>query len=381
MNNLRVLFVDDSENDALLLKQLIERAGYTVEYKVVAQSETMEHALLSRPWDVILCDYNMPNFTLCEALQLARQTDVDIPFIVVSGSIGEDLAVQAMKSGAHDYVMKDRPKRLVAAIEREVHEAGERRARKAAEERLRASERLRSIGEASASVLHDLKNPLQVISNCAELLSVKYSSDPTGAKFLGIIEDEVQRMVAMTKEILDYARGNVELALGQVDLSHLLQEFVDKHTFLLERDKIGLVYRENIAPLASPVFTLDRQKIVRAVTNILDNAKSISQSGEKIRLLLTVTEESAFIRIEDSGPGIPAEIRDTLFDPFVTVGKAHGTGLGLCITRSIVEAHGGRISVESAIGEGTSFTLSFPRNWTKPSVQIEQQVAELVGVD
>jgi len=139
---LRVLIVEDSENDALLVVRHLRKGGYEPEYERVETADAMRKALAERTWDLILCDYSLPGFSGLAAIALVKETGIDLPFILVSGAIGEEVAVTAMKAGANDYVMKDNLARLVAAIERELKEAESRTRRREAEESLRNSERL-----------------------------------------------------------------------------------------------------------------------------------------------------------------------------------------------------------------------------------------------
>ena len=134
---LRVLIVEDSENDALLLLRGLSRGGFEPEFKRVETPEAMAAALSAQPWDIIVSDYSMPHFSGLAALWVLKQSGLDLPFILVSGTIGEDVAVEAMKAGAHDYVMKGNLQRLGTAIERELREAEVRKERKQTEERLK----------------------------------------------------------------------------------------------------------------------------------------------------------------------------------------------------------------------------------------------------
>lgn len=138
---LRVLIVEDSEFDARVLVNSLRQGGYDVAFTRVDTAAAMQEALQREPWDAVLADYNLPDFNAPAALATLQASGVDIPFLIVSGGIGEDVAVAAMKSGAHDYLMKGSLARLVPAVEREIKDAGVRRARRAAEENLRASER------------------------------------------------------------------------------------------------------------------------------------------------------------------------------------------------------------------------------------------------
>jgi len=159
---LRVLMVEDSEDDALLVLRTLRRDGYDPLFERVDTPEAMSAALNSQRWDIIISDYSMPRFSGLGALQLLNESGLDLPFIIVSGTIGEDVAVAAMRSGAHDYVMKDKLARLVPAVRRELGEAQVRLARRKAEAALRESERqyritLDSMGDAIHVVDADLR--------------------------------------------------------------------------------------------------------------------------------------------------------------------------------------------------------------------------------
>ena len=140
INLLRVLIVDDSEDDTSLIIRKLRGGGYEPQWERVDTYPAMKNALEREEWDVILCDYKMPNFSAPAALKLVQEMNIDLPFIIVSGTIGEDTAVTVMKSGAHDYLMKDKLARLTVAIEREIREAQIRRDKKNAEDNLKRSE-------------------------------------------------------------------------------------------------------------------------------------------------------------------------------------------------------------------------------------------------
>lgn len=147
---LRVLIVEDSEDDSLLFLRELRRGGYDPTHERVDTRDAMRAALDRQAWDAILCDYSMPHFSAPEALSLLQEAGLDLPFIIVSGTIGEDVAVAVMKAGAHDYLLKGNLTRLVPAVERELREAKERAARRQAEDSLReTAETLRAIIEAS----------------------------------------------------------------------------------------------------------------------------------------------------------------------------------------------------------------------------------------
>ncbi len=138
---LHVLIIEDSEADALLLVLELRHAGYEPVHERVETAEAVRLALRDKSWDIILCDYYLPDFNGLQALAIVQETGIDVPFIIISGMIGEEAAVEAMKAGAHDYVMKDRRRRLISAVARELREATIRREHKWMEAALRESER------------------------------------------------------------------------------------------------------------------------------------------------------------------------------------------------------------------------------------------------
>jgi PAS domain S-box-containing protein len=153
--SLRLLIIEDSEDDALLLMRSIQRGGYEVHYQRVEDAASMHTALDHQSWDIIISDYAMPAFNGLAALKILQEKRIDIPFIIVSGTIGEDVAVQVMKAGAHDYVMKGNLARLIPAIQRELQDVEVRRERKRAEEALRESEdRYRRLFEESKDTIY-----------------------------------------------------------------------------------------------------------------------------------------------------------------------------------------------------------------------------------
>lgn len=151
---LSLLIVDDSDDDALIAEEAIRRGGYTVSSKRVDTADGLKEALGRRTWDLILCDYRMPNFSGLDALSLVRQQDLDLPFILISGALGEETAVGALKAGANDYIMKGNPARLVPSVQRALREVRERQELRRAVDRLRASELLyRSLVETSPDAI------------------------------------------------------------------------------------------------------------------------------------------------------------------------------------------------------------------------------------
>jgi PAS domain S-box-containing protein len=200
---LRVLIVEDLEDDALLMIRELERGGFAVESLRVETAQAMAKALESRDWDAVLSDHSMPKFSAPQALALLKERGVDLPFILVSGSIGEDQAVAIMKAGAGDYLRKENFSRLLPVVEREIREAEIRRARLEAEEALRKSEALyRTLIETSpdAIVVTDLETRIRMTNPQAlRLLGVQSFSELEGIRwmdsFAPLQSDSVQRIL------------------------------------------------------------------------------------------------------------------------------------------------------------------------------------------
>ncbi|WP_230198994.1 response regulator [Geotalea daltonii] len=134
---LRILLVEDSEEDVLLLLRVLKDGGFEPVWQRVETAADMGRALAEQKWDLVISDYNMPQFDALEALNILHGSNLDLPFIIVSGKIGEDLAIAAMKSGAHDYLMKDNLSRLMPAVDRELREAADRQKHRSAQEDIR----------------------------------------------------------------------------------------------------------------------------------------------------------------------------------------------------------------------------------------------------
>src|SRR5580704_9773311 len=166
---LRVLIVEDDERDAALVLHELRRCDYEVTYERVETPEAMTAALERQPWDIVLSDFTMPRFSAPAALSLVKERALDLPFIIVSGTIGEETAVTSLRAGAHDFLVKGALARLVPAIERERREAGIRAERNKMREQLLISERMASVGMLAAGVAHEINNPLAILTANLEL--------------------------------------------------------------------------------------------------------------------------------------------------------------------------------------------------------------------
>ena len=210
---LRVLIVEDSEDDCFLLVRELQRGGYAPQYRRVDNAAEMAEALAMQSWDVVLADYSMPGFSGIEALAMLRSRQLDTPFIFVSGNMGEDLAVAAMRAGAQDYIMKDAIKRLLPALQRELREARLRRERARAESERRAADaRFRSVldSAADAVILIDSNRCIQMFNHGAERIFGADADDVLGQSINCLLSD--RSIVEFGERFETFARGSENVA-------------------------------------------------------------------------------------------------------------------------------------------------------------------------
>jgi signal transduction histidine kinase/FixJ family two-component response regulator len=240
-----VLIVEDSENDALLLVRELRRGGFASEFERVDTAEAMAAALAERTWDIVIADYIMPHFSGIAALEVLKQSGLDLPFIIVSGAIGEDIAVAAMKAGAHDYIMKGNLKRLNPSIERELREAEIRsQRRRADEEAKRNMEGIKALHEIDLAITSslDLRSTLEVLLEKIDLFlpytvaAVRLVNRTTGAleavACRNIEEQEWKEKTSRVTEldmIILEQNAPVMVRNAQTEPRSLSPEFLRKH--------------------------------------------------------------------------------------------------------------------------------------------------------
>jgi signal transduction histidine kinase len=252
----------------------------------------------------------------------------------------------------------DRMPGLAVALLRQISARFRDFSRQHVEEMLRA-ERLALVGKFAGAIVHDIRNPLNLISVSAELACQQITAPEVRELARGRILKQVDRIGALIGEILDFTKGNdTDVALLRADFSRLFPLFLDEVRPRLAHAGVALVLES--APPAVPVAA-DPDRLERAFHNLLHNAVDAMPGGGRIHVRFSVTDTSVLTEIEDTGPGIPEELKFRLFQPFATHGKAAGTGLGLSISKRIVEAHGGRVRHMDRPGPGAVFMVELPR--------------------
>jgi len=367
---LRVLILDDSPDDAQLLERAIRHEGYAPAVRRVDNPAAMRAALLEAEWDVVLSDYTMPTFTALDALALLHTLQFDLPFIIVSGTIDEAMAVDVLKAGAHDFVLKGHLTRLGPAIAREQREAVARRRQRETEaalkmrtdelaamtEQLWQAAKLATLGELSASVAHELNNPLFNVLLHLQVLRGQLLPDDPHQAALASIDEEVRRMSRLVANLLQFSRRSTR-QFSSLNLADELTNTLELMAFHLRQRHIVVV--TDYAP--APPVRADRQQLRQVFLNLLTNAADAMPQGGTLTARVCPAPALTVVELADTGAGIPPEALSRIWEPFFTTKpEGKGTGLGLGICRHIVEEHGGSITLDSQPGHGTVARVTLP---------------------
>ncbi len=220
------------------------------------------------------------------------------------------------------------------------------------------TERLAVVGRFARTIVHDFKNPLQVIGLAAELACSDFTAPPMRHKAQNRIAQQVERMTNMLQELIEFTKPTGQLPVySTVNFARYMSPLADeiRHEIAERRVQLELGH-----PPPEIEVRVQPERLSRLFYNLLNNAVDEMPDGGKIYLRFFVEASALRVEIEDTGRGIASEIAETLFEPFTTHGKAHGTGLGLTICKKIVEDHGGRIWAHSERGKGATFCFTLP---------------------
>ncbi len=241
--------------------------------------------------------------------------------------------------------------RLAAHLISKVRESNEWYAKE-----LLRNERMSVIGRMSNEIIHDFKNPFAIIRIAAEMLERIYPPDATQTNYVEMITGQIDRMVLMANDILQFTKGETAVNRQVIRMDELFERFKTLNQLYFEQKVVALVMRTE--PLE--VYA-DGDKLLRILQNLSVNAAE-SFGGMKGQVAISAEREDdqLLLTVKDDGPGLPENIRKNAFELFNSEGKATGTGLGMAITHSLVKAHGGEISFKSETGQGTAFFIRIP---------------------
>jgi signal transduction histidine kinase len=365
----RILHLEDSWEDSELVRRMLLSEGIECEIIRCENREKFVDKLEEKNFDLIFADCTVPQFTGLHALDMARQRMPEIPFIFVSGTIEEDSAIESLRSGATDYVLKSRLSRLVPAVKRAMAEAQEKAKSRDMEQRLRQAQRLEAVGTLAGGIAHDFNNILTIIKGFASLLPLE-SNDPARVQEIaGTIDRASQRGSELVNQLLAFARRN-EGAFISTSLSSPAREVA---AMLRPAFPSNVIFEfqleENL-----PEITADAGQIERALINLATNARDAMPDGGKIIFSTgrvakdqvpgapeRNADEFLFIRVTDTGCGMDAATVQRIFEPFFTTKpRGKGTGLGMPVVYGLMQTHNGHVDVKSEVGKGTAVALYFP---------------------
>ncbi|MCW8131040.1 MAG: response regulator [Planctomycetota bacterium] len=375
-DTVRLLYFEDDALDAELVLRMLKREGLTVNPTLVTYPNDFEKALDTQPFDLILCDNNLPGYDGASALRLAKQKKPEIPFIFVSGTLGEENAIEALKRGATDYVLKDRLGRLALAVRRALRETEELRQRKAVEaalkekeEELRQVQKLEAIGQLAGGIAHDFNNLLTIINGHSYMAMTKLNPGEKLRSKLELIYKTGNRAAALTKQLLAFSRKQV-LQPRVLSINQTIEEIAKLIQRLIGED---IELKLALHPQAGNV-SADPTQLDQVFMNLSVNARDAMPRGgsltfESCAHSVQAGEESDLppgnyvrVTVRDTGHGIEPAVLLRIWEPFFTtkpVGK--GTGLGLSTVFGIVKQSGGHIACTSEVGKGTAFHIFLPR--------------------
>jgi len=358
-SRLRVLLVEDEAADVELALSALRRAGFEATGEVAQTQQEFIDLLRKNAYDVILADYKLPNWNGMESVEILRREGLDIPVMVVSGYLGDLKAVECIKQGAADYVLKDDLSRLPEAVRRAVREKLLRDANKRGLEDLARSNR--ELEQFAYVASHDLQEPLRMVAAYTQLLAERYKGklDAEADKYINYAVDGALRMQGLVRDLLAISRvGRQPTELANVDCNVLMQAALANLQAAIEESGARVVY-ENL-----PVVRADGAQLLQVLQNLIANGiKFHGAEPPLVRIMAEKKEREWIFSVSDNGIGIASEHAELVFVIFKrlhTQSEYAGSGIGLSICKKIIERHGGRIWVTSEPGHGCTFNFTLP---------------------
>src|SRR5436190_15683877 len=371
--------IEDQAHDATLAEHALKQGGFNFSFKRVDTEDAFLRELERFRPSIILSDHGLPAFDGFSALALTQDRAPEVPFIFVTGSLGEEMAIKALKNGATDFVLKHRLSTLPSAVHRALKQTQFRIQRKHDEEEIRrlnkeleqrVAERTEELAVAnkeleafSYSVSHDLRAPLRHVEGFIEILQNAKgpSLDEEARSYLHTISDSARQMGRLIDDLLSFSRtARVELSKTRIDMADLVQSVIRELRPEPENRQVDWTVRK------LPQVQADPALLRQVMLNLLSNALKYTRTRQPARIEIgsTSTQNEEIIFVRDNGVGFDMRYAHKLFGVFQRLHRAaefEGTGVGLANVRRIIVRHGGRVWAESKPGEGATFYFSLPK--------------------
>jgi signal transduction histidine kinase len=378
---LRILLIDDNQDDRFLTLRELRRKFSDLEVREILDARGFAEALDNWEFDLVVTDYQLGWSTGIELLHAVKSRFPDCPVIMFTNTGNEEIAVEAMKSGLDDYIVKapNRYMRVPVAVSIALERAEARRAKirleaersqlleqeRAARAEAETANRLKD--EFLATLSHELRTPLNAMLGWIQLLRIGNIDEVNYARAVKTIERNTQALTRLIEDLLDVSRiitGKLQLIMQPTDLATVIRAATNSIRPAAEAKAIALQFW--LDPQAEPILG-DSMRLQQIMWNLLSNAVKFTPEGGRVEVHLTQTETMMNVVVRDTGQGIHSDFIPYVFDRFRQADSSitrrqSGLGLGLAIVRHLVELHGGTVQVESAgIGQGSTFTVSLPR--------------------
>ena len=356
---LRVLVVEDHPADVELVLHALRGGGFDPRGDVAQTAEEFTQQVRNNSYDVILADYGLPSWNGMETVEVLRREGLDIPVVLVSGALGELKAVECIKQGAADYVLKDHLPRLPESVRRAIREKQLREERRQAQEELARSNR--DLEQFAYVASHDLQEPLRMVATYTQLLAERYQGklDENADKYIHYAVDGALRMQTLVQDLLAFSRvGRQGNDLQVIDCNAIVEAALKNLHTAIEASSAQVVLEQ------LPTVVADASQLVQVFQNLIGNAiKFRGPAPPKVRVSARKNNHRWLFSVTDNGIGIApehAEIIFTIFKRLHTCAEYPGSGIGLAICKKVIEQHGGQIWVESQTGQGSAFNFTLP---------------------
>ena len=356
---LRVLLVEDNPSDVELVLCTLRKDGFDVSSDVVQTVEDFRLRIHTTDYDLILADYKLPQWSGMEALEILNHENLDVPLIVVTGYLGEEKAVECIKRGATDCVLKDHLARLPFSVARALQEKRLRQQRSRSEEELaRSNAELEQFAYVAS---HDLQEPLRMIANYTQLLAERYRGklDDQADKYIAYSVDGAVRMQTLIRDLLNLSRvGTAEIDLSATECHAAVEQALKNLQAAVQESGATVKWT------GLPMVMADSSQLIQVFQNLIANAiKFHGAEAPAVQIDAEKKDHEWMVTVSDNGIGIPVESWQDIFVIFRrlhTRSEYAGNGIGLSICKKIIERHGGKIWIEAQAKPGCRFKFTLP---------------------